>query len=640
MPPLRISLRSGLRGNLILAGAKPRGRCSPHLVQLRRAARDLAAAQPRGEAPEPQGRDRRRRRDARQAPPDGRRELVVVSDFQRSNWATADFSPLPEGHRHPARVGRAQQDAGQPRDPARRRPQGRVEQGREAQLEVEVGNYSATPRDVQVELTRRRRAYRLSGHCPPACDDARRPTCRCPTPGGRRARRGWIGARMRWRPMTRGRSCWTFGRRSTYPAGHPRAGQPHAVVQPFPRTALVPLSRAKDTPGERVVRIDPDRSIATRSAAADVIVLDHPGRLVSESMKLLASVAAPRPAVLYVAAEPIDATNLTLLADAAGSDLKMPVEFVPPAARCAAAGSVHRSNAARPALFHAFGEKLTAAIAPLRFGGGLDSRRTGRAGWPTTCSRLTATARPAWSSTSCGAGTLAVLNADLGQSNLAGSPVFVPLMGELVGRLVVAQRGGRRRAVRRAWRLLPAARGGPADRADDRRPGGRRQIRWATRPMKTGWSSWRWDDAGPPGVYQVKRGGRRSSPSRPASRRQESDLQPIDPACLTGRLAGGRTDSFPARGDDEDAPRLPGRGSSRPAPGACCWKFVGAASRSGPERMTFRTPHSRIPVARAGRRRRRCCWSWYALRRPVVDVAVALGRRRRADVGGLCRWCW
>ena len=28
--------------------------------------------------------------------PDHRRELVVISDFQRSNWATADFSPLPK----------------------------------------------------------------------------------------------------------------------------------------------------------------------------------------------------------------------------------------------------------------------------------------------------------------------------------------------------------------------------------------------------------------------------------------------------------------------------------------------------------------------------------------------------------------
>ena len=51
--------------------------------------------------------------------------------------------------------------------------------------------------------------------------------------------------------------------------------------------------------------------------------------------------------------------------------------------------------------------------------------------WPTTCAPATATAAPAWSSRRCGAGTLAILNADLGASNLPTSSAFVPLIGEL-----------------------------------------------------------------------------------------------------------------------------------------------------------------------------------------------------------------
>src|SRR5204863_4207346 len=45
--------------------------------------------------------------------------------------------------------------------------QGRVEQGRETRIEVEVGNYSATARDVRVDLAIGKATFRLTGLCPP-----------------------------------------------------------------------------------------------------------------------------------------------------------------------------------------------------------------------------------------------------------------------------------------------------------------------------------------------------------------------------------------------------------------------------------------------------------------------------------------
>src|SRR5205823_2133502 len=66
--------------------------------------------------------------------------------------------------------------------------------------------------------------------------------------------------------------------------------------------------------------------------AASLLVLDHPGKLAAETINLLASMLRRGRGMLYVAAEPVDATNLKLLADAAGNDLKMPVEFQPPSA--------------------------------------------------------------------------------------------------------------------------------------------------------------------------------------------------------------------------------------------------------------------------------------------------------------------
>src|SRR5262249_25338970 len=44
--------------------------------------------------------------------------------------------------------------------------QGRAETGREVRLAVEVGNFSPTPRQVQIELVLGATSYRLEGFCP------------------------------------------------------------------------------------------------------------------------------------------------------------------------------------------------------------------------------------------------------------------------------------------------------------------------------------------------------------------------------------------------------------------------------------------------------------------------------------------
>src|SRR5207253_819679 len=103
---------------------------------------------------------------ARAGDPGRRRELVVVSDFQRSNWANVDFSALPQDTR-------IQLESVAPAEALanlavlRVGSQGRIEQGREARLEVEVGNFSPTPRQVQVQLALGDATYRLEGLCPP-----------------------------------------------------------------------------------------------------------------------------------------------------------------------------------------------------------------------------------------------------------------------------------------------------------------------------------------------------------------------------------------------------------------------------------------------------------------------------------------
>jgi hypothetical protein len=541
----------GLQANLMLAGAKPRAifpAPSSNFGAMREA---LAPASPRSEMLNLKAAIDAAGEMLARVPPDRRRELVVVSDFQRSNWVAADFSPLPKDT-----VIQLETVAASP-TPAnlailRVAAQGRVEQGREARLEVDVGNFSATPRDVQVELSVAGASYRLNGHCSPGTTTTLSADAVLTTAGWQGGEARLVGAQ----DALSADDARSFVLDVRPPISYllitrdPMA--PHASAAHFLERALVPRKAVEGRRGERVVRADPDSLDREAVAAADVIVLDHPGRLSSESMKLLASVVRRGRAMLYVSAEPIDASNLALLADAAGSDLKMPAQFVPPAPGSPRQGLFIASSRTSQGIFRAFGENLGAALAPLRFGGGLDSRplETGLADdvLATYSDRSAGLVV-----TSCGAGRLAILNADLGQSNLPASPVFVPLLGELVGRLL--SRTGTADSVpggELALSYLPpevtSAQGlsivGPGKSAES--PG--------TLTEESGLVVWRWDEAGPPGVYQVKRAGETIFALATATPPQESDLTAIDPAVLTGRLAGGRTIHFQAAGGDEPRP--------------------------------------------------------------------------------------
>lgn len=542
----------GLQADLILAGARPRATFPAPSANFGAIREALASAAPRAEALNLKAAIDAAGEILAKAPPGRRRELVVVSDFQRSNWVAADFSPLPKEtaielesvapKQAPANL--AVLRVGTP---------GRVEQGREAKLEVEIGNYSATPRDVQVEVSVAGASYRLAGHCSPGMTSVLSTDIVLTAGGWQGGEARLVGAQDALAADDARSFVLDVRPPLTYLLITRDPAQPHVSASQFLERALVPNKPRDGRQGERIVRADPDSLDRERVAAADVIVLDHPGRLSSESTKLLASVLRRGRGMLYVTAEPIDASNLSLLADAAGSDLKMPVQFVPPAAGAARDG-LFIASTGRPGqgVFAAFGENLGAAIAPLRFAGGLDSRGI-EGGLADDVAAAFSDRSACLVITSCGAGRLAILNADLGQSNLAASPVFVPLLGELVGRLMA--RAGAADAApsgELAVSYLPPEVTGAAGLAVVG-PGGKVASPGALSD-ESGLVAWRWDEAGPPGVYEVKRGDATVFALATGVPAVESDLTSIDPALLTGRLAGGRTIHFRSAGGDESAP--------------------------------------------------------------------------------------
>ena len=164
----QLEFRDGLRADLILAGARATSvftRASTNFSVLRD---ELSRARPTPERLSvPQALNLASEILAREGEArDVRREVVIISDFQRSNWASADFSVLPVGTRIEL------ESIAAPQTPPNLSilsvlAQGRAEAGRDVRLEVEVGNFSETPQTIKTEVLLGKTTIQLSGLCGP-----------------------------------------------------------------------------------------------------------------------------------------------------------------------------------------------------------------------------------------------------------------------------------------------------------------------------------------------------------------------------------------------------------------------------------------------------------------------------------------
>lgn len=169
--------------------------------------------------------------------------------------------------------------------------------------------------------------------------------------------------------------------------------------------------------------------------SVDLIILDHPGRIPSAAIQTLVQRVQRGAGLLYCAAEPADAVNLNAIEKQAGSSLQLPVEYLPPRGgrlrRDLAIDSVSR----REAPFAVFGDSIDAAMQELRFGGGLRTQPTEESLEDLVLATLED--QSAWLvNVDCGGGKIAVMNSDLQKSNLPVRPAFIPLIGEMTKMLL------------------------------------------------------------------------------------------------------------------------------------------------------------------------------------------------------------
>jgi hypothetical protein len=246
--------------------------------------------------------------------------------------------------------------------------------------------------------------------------------------------------------------------------------------------------------------------------------------------------------LLYVAGDQLDAANVKDLLRSLGSSAQLPVEFLPrPASRSQTTRFLTDVNR-RQAPFSVFGDELASAVKSLEFNEGLITRPTSvglkddvRAWLSDQSAFLTVT--------SVGRGRLAIMNADLERSNIAKTPILVPLLGELMlQELTTTDSRGQNVACGEPFTVQLNV--GEERMADLKIFGpGAAELAERDRGQLVATPAgvvWELPKPAASGVYQVQLEGRPIGAVMVSIPAEESDLRTLTEDVFSGRLSGGR----------------------------------------------------------------------------------------------------
>ena len=360
-----------------------------------------------------------------------RMELVIISDFQRTNWDKALFEIIPSGVSWRfEQVGLTGETANigicdiRPAAPAR--------SGEPCQIVVDIGNYSSSDENVTVRFESGDVTGTVEAKCPawmvtpvgmtiPTGKDAQVKTAT------------WVTGTVR-----------VEGAKDAVEADD---GRPFAVnVTPAKRYVIL-TREEKGIVGtsryfvEKALSagvhdscsiIHPMRLDYDQVHGADVVILVDPGRMTTQACTLIASSALRGIPVLYVVTSPRDAENLFTMERECNKALALPVTFtgdVLPVGMRRRIGTFRAGE--QP--FRILAEQAE-LLKSIEFGGGV--RTIARSGGesPEVLAAYE-DGQAALVLAPCGRGRLAVLNCDVAASTLPASPLFVPFIQELAERL-------------------------------------------------------------------------------------------------------------------------------------------------------------------------------------------------------------
>ncbi len=373
---------SMMQANVILAGAKARpvfDQLSPNLGALREAVRQ---ARPQSERCDPRAALEAAAKLLSQAS-QARKELVLISDFQRSNWGTMLLDLVPKGTQ--IQFHNAGQTARDNVAITSIRFIAEPVAGQPATLEVEVANYTERPLDVKcaVEIGPWKRT--LEGNVLPSgtktlVDSVTLPEIGWAYGSARLVNNLDVLAEDDSRPVAvRVRAplrvlMITRQNAGEFPSSSYYLEQALNVALGQATFADEASPANNDAP---VKRVHPGRDPLRNWPASDITVLEHPGALTPEMITHLATSLRRGQGIFYVASELVDAMNLKQLADALGSQYQPPVELLAGESNQSRKDLFIRTVRSREPPFSGLGSTNAASLfRSVRFAGGLNTRST------------------------------------------------------------------------------------------------------------------------------------------------------------------------------------------------------------------------------------------------------------------------
>lgn len=541
----------GAHANVILAAAKPHpvfDQLSPNLPSLRQA---VTEANVRPERADVRAAMEMAGRMLGQGSEDRQRELIVVSDFQRSNWGRLFLESIPEETNiqlHAVRPAVLDNVA-----ITSARFESQPVAGQTATVEMELANYSDTPADVRCHLEIGSVRRTASVTVEPQSTRTISETIAFDVPG-------WVHGKARLEsnldvlPEDDERSLATLVRDAPQIALVTRQPETETRGSSFYLQRALEVALAVPGGGDSsVTRVHPQRTSPATWPEADLYVIDHPGQLDEAAIRHIAARVRRGRGLLYVAAELVDAMNVDRLGQQFGSGFEPPVRLVADNEGAIRKGLFVNRLEQRQTPFRILGSEAESSFRPVRFGGGLPTRTVAEGLRDQVLAELSDSSALLYL-TGVDAGQVAVLNADLGASNWPVQPSFVPVLAELVQALLSGSEGTTAACGEPLVRLLPAQLNSEAmltaGPLTDETPPATDYGEWEWSASQ-GALVWTWPEPTGPGIYALRQGGDVAMAVATAPPAVESDLQMLDPSLLTDRMAGGRPVGYSDPADDE-----------------------------------------------------------------------------------------
>ncbi len=280
---------------------------------------------------------------------------------------------------------------------------------------------------------------------------------------------------------------------------------------------------------------------------ADIYLIHQCGALDRSVIDAISSRVRRGKGLLYIASELVDAVNLDMFATAMGSGYQPPVQLVPPDNDLKRKDLFVRVVRNRQPPFEIFGEQANAAMQTVRIGGGLASRSLETGLRDQVLAELSDSSALLFL-TSCDAGTVAVLNADLDESNWCSQPSFFPVFNELFNasfsnRNITPESFGGEPLIRQLSSSIPETTNLVAESADKRSLPTDSFGQWEWNAAQNSFL-WAWPDPVGPGIYELHNKRETAFAAAISAPAVESDLKTLSAEVLQGRLAGSRTVAF------------------------------------------------------------------------------------------------